>query len=111
MGWLDFQLSHRGCYSRDLTYLITTALSIEMRRQHERELLRFYLEEIRRLGVVHVPTWDEAWLLHRQSTFWGLVIGWGVCPTANYGRAITEENLRRLVQIMIDLDVFETAEV
>jgi len=36
------------------------------------------------------------------------VIGWLSCPTSHYGRAITEENIRRLVQIMIDLDVLET---
>ena len=110
MGWLDFQLSHRGCYSRDLTYIITTALPIELRREHERELIRFYLDEIRRLGVEKPPSWDEAWLLHRQSTFWGLVIGWLTCPTANYGREITEENIRRLAQVMIDLEVLETVD-
>ncbi len=111
MGWLDFQLSHRGCYSRDLTYIITTALPIEMRRAHEAELIRFYLDEIRRLGVERPPSFDEAWLLHRQSTFWGLVIGWLICPTANYGREITEENIRRLVQIMVDLEVLETVDL
>ena len=110
MGWLDFQLSHRGCYSRDLTYIITTALPIERRRAHERELITFYLEELRRLGVAETPSWQEAWLLHRQSTFWGLVIGWLICPTANYGREITEENIRRLAQVMIDLEVLETVD-
>ncbi len=103
-GLLDFQLSHRGCYSRDLTYIITTALEVEERRKHERELIAFYLDELRRGGVTDPPSLDEAWLLHRQSALWGLVIGWMTCPTANYGREITEENLRRLVQILIDLD-------
>lgn len=107
-GLLDFQLSLRGCYSRDLTYILTTALSIEQRREHERELIEFYLSELARGGVERVPTMDEAWLLHRQSAFWGLVIGWLTCPTPNYGREITEENLRRLTQIMIDLDALET---
>ena len=102
-GLLDFQLSLRGCYSRDLTYILTTALSIEERRKHERELIEFYLGELARGGVERVPTMDEAWLLHRQSALWGLVIGWLTCPTANYGREITEENIRRLTQIVIDL--------
>ena len=107
-GLLDFQLSLRGCYSRDLTYILTTALSIEERRKHERELIEFYLGELTRGGVERVPTMDEAWLLHRQSALWGLVVGWLTCPTANYGREITEENIRRLVQIVIDLDSVST---
>jgi hypothetical protein len=107
-GLLDFQLSLRGCYSRDLTYILTTALSIEERRKHERELIEFYLGELARGGVERVPTMDEAWLLHRQSALWGLVVGWLTCPTANYGREITEENIRRLVQIVIDLDSVST---
>ena len=107
-GLLDFQLSLRGCYSRDLTYILTTALSIEERRKHERELIEFYLGELARGGVERVPTMDEAWLLHRQSALWGLVVGWLTCPTANYGREITEENIRRLAQIVIDLDSVST---
>ena len=104
MGWLDFQLSHRGCYARDLTYLITTSLPIELRRKHERDLIRFYFEELGRHGVSLGIKPEEAWLLHRQAAIWGLVIGWLTCPTANYGRAITEENIRRLTQIIIDLE-------
>jgi hypothetical protein len=107
-GFLDYQLSLRGCYSRDLTYFLTTALSIDQRRRHERELIEFYLGELARCGVDGAPTMDEAWLLHRQSAFWGLVIGWLTCPTANYGREITEENIRRLTQILIDLESLET---
>jgi aminoglycoside phosphotransferase (APT) family kinase protein len=107
MGWLDFQLSHRGCYARDLTYLITTALPIERRRAHERELIAFYFDELRSRGVTSVPDMDTAWTLHRQAAVWGLVIGWLTCPTPNYGREITEENLRRLTQILIDLDCLE----
>jgi len=107
MGWLDFQLSLRGCFIRDLTYIITTGLPIDLRRAHERELIDYYFEELRRHGVSEVPDREATWTLHRQATFWGLVIGWGCCPIANYGLEITQENMRRLSQIMIDLDVLE----
>ncbi|MCR9095643.1 MAG: ecdysteroid 22-kinase family protein [bacterium] len=107
MGWLDFQLSHRGCFIRDVTYIITTGLSVDLRRVHERALLDFYLEELARHGVTEVPDREATWTLHRQATFWGLVIGWGCCPIAHYGLEITQENMRRLSQIMIDLDVLE----
>ncbi len=107
-GLLDFQLSLRGCYSRDVTYILTTALPIEDRRKHEAALLEFYLNELEQGGVQRVPSMKEAWLLHRQSAYWGLVIGWLTCPTPNYGREITEENIRRLTQILIDLDSLST---
>lgn len=107
MGWLDFQLSLRGCYARDLTYLITTGLSIELRRAHERDLIDFYFQQLASHGVTVAIDGDAAWLLHRQAALWGLVIGWLTCPTANYGRAITEENIRRLAQIIIDLESLE----
>ncbi|HJO24542.1 MAG: phosphotransferase [Myxococcota bacterium] len=103
-GLLDFQLAMQGCYSRDLTYILTTALTIEQRRRHERELIAFYLQELRRGGVANVPDMNQAWQLHRLSAYWGLVIGWLTCPTPNYGREITEENLRRLTAAMIDLE-------
>ena len=107
LGWLDFQLSHRGCYARDLTYLITTGLPIELRRKHERDLIGYYFEELKRHNVETGIDAEGAWRLHRQAALWGLVIGWLTCPTANYGRAITEENIRRLTQIIVDLDCFQ----
>jgi len=106
-GLLDFQLTMQGCFTRDLTYYLTTALNIDDRRQHEAELIRFYLEELRANGVSDAPDFDTAWLLHRQSAMWGLVIGWMVCPTQNYGREITEGNLRRLVAAVDDLEAMK----
>ena len=51
---------------------------------------------------------DEAMLDIAILGLVGLVIGWLTCPTPNYGREITEENIRRLTQILIDLDSLET---
>lgn len=103
-GLLDFQLTMQGCFTRDLTYYVTTALDIDDRRQHEGELIRFYLEELKSRGVTDAPDFDTTWLLHRQSALWGLVVGWMVCPTKNYGRDITEANLRRLIAAVGDLE-------
>ena len=104
VGLLDFQLTMQGCFSRDLTYFLMTALDTERRRQHEADLIRFYLDELRSRGVSNAPSFDDAWLLHRQSALWGLVIGWMTCPTENYGRKITEANLQRLIAAVDDLD-------
>lgn len=103
-GLLDFQLIVRGPWCHDLTYLLITGLDIDLRRQHERELINFYRDTLASHGVVNVPTKDEAFRLYRQSAVWGLVIGWLICPPQNYGETITTANIHKMVTAMVDLD-------
>jgi hypothetical protein len=105
-GLLDWQLMVRGRWAHDLTYTLITGLDTESRRAHERELIEHYLVELRARGVESAPSLDEAWELHRKTVVWGLFIGWLICPTENYGQAITEANIARTVQAAIDLDTF-----
>jgi aminoglycoside phosphotransferase (APT) family kinase protein len=105
-GLLDFQLSVRGHWANDVTYLLVTALEPEKRRTHERELIGFYLDELRRQGVAEPPAADEAWRCHRLAVIWGLVIGWLITPPVNYGPEITRANISRLVTACQDLEVF-----
>jgi aminoglycoside phosphotransferase (APT) family kinase protein len=106
-GFLDWQLMVKGRWSHDLTYLLVTGLSTEERRQHERDLLGFYLDELERHGVESPPKPDEAWLRYRQAAIWGLVIGWLITPTENYGEAITAANISRLVGAVQDLETLK----
>ena len=103
-GFLDWQLMTRGCFAADITYLIITALPTEIRRDHQTELIRFYLEALKELGVDSVPSFDEAWLLCRKASLWGLVIGWLICPPANYGEEVTAKNIERTALAVADLD-------
>jgi len=105
-GLLDWQLMVKGSWAHDLTYLIVTALEPEARRTHERELIAHYLQELRSRGVQGAPGDEEAWLRYRQAVVWGIVIGWLITPPQNYGRAITEANIRRLVTAALDLETF-----
>lgn len=107
-GLLDWQLLVQGRWAHDVAYLMVTGLTVEQRRTHERELLRFYREALRAAGVKEVPTADEGWLGYRQSVLWGLVIGWLITPPENYGEPITRANLERLVAAMIDLDTLSS---
>lgn len=109
-GFLDFQLSVRGHWANDVTYLIVTALDPVTRRANERELHRFYLDELRRNGVADAPDPDEAWRCYRLAVIWGLVIGWLITPPVNYGPAITDANISRLVIACRDLKAFELVE-
>lgn len=103
-GLLDFQLMVRGPWCHDLTYLIITGLDIDVRRQHERELITLYCDTLASLGVTRVPKDDEAFLRYRQSAVWGLVIGWLITPPQNYGEEITAANIRKMVTAMVDLE-------
>lgn len=109
-GLLDFQLMVRGPWCHDLAYLLITGLDIDLRRQHERELIALYRDTLARHGVLNVPTEDEAFLLYRQSAVWGLVIGWLITPPQNYGEEITGANIRKMVTAMIDLDSLASLE-
>jgi hypothetical protein len=106
-GFLDWQLVVKGRWAHDLTYLMITGLSTDERRAHERELIAFYLDALRREGVETPPAPDEAWLRYRQAAIWGLVIGWLITPTENYGEAITAANLARLVAAVEDLETLK----
>jgi Ecdysteroid kinase-like family len=105
-GLFDWQLLCRGNWAHDVSYVITTGLSIAMRRQHERELLAYYCELLRAKNVQTVPDADTAWYLYRKSIMWGLFIGWLITPPANYGEEITSANIRKLVQATQDLESF-----
>lgn len=105
-GLLDWQLMTRGCYAADLVYLLVTGLPTRTRRDQQRDLVRFYLEQLVASGVPNPPSFDETWLLCRKASLWGLVIGWLLCPPANYGMAITTENIARAVAAVDDLDAF-----
>jgi aminoglycoside phosphotransferase (APT) family kinase protein len=106
-GFLDFQLAVRGHWANDVAYLLVTGLAPEARREHERELLGVYLDELRRRGVASPPSTDEAWHAYRLAVIWGLVIGWLITPPVNYGPAITDANVARTAAAVRDLDPFE----
>lgn len=103
-GLLDWQLQVRGCWAHDVVYLIATGLPTDVRREHGRGLVEGYAAELRRLGVVDAPDADEAWEWCRRAVIWGLVIGWLICPPANYGEVITIANIERMVAAVADLD-------
>jgi hypothetical protein len=77
-GLLDWQLSLRGSWALDVTYLIITALAPADRAAHERDLLARYLDRLRRLGV-EAPAGDEAWMRYRQNVLYGIMM-WLITP-------------------------------
>jgi hypothetical protein len=71
MGLNDWQCSCKGSWGRDLSYAISTALSIENRRAWERDLVAYYVDQLHAAGAPKVD-FDEAWRIYRQQTFTAL---------------------------------------
>jgi hypothetical protein len=46
-GLFDFQLSLQGSFMHDVAYIIITSLHTSVRREEERELIRYYLTELK----------------------------------------------------------------
>ncbi len=109
-GLIDFQLLVKGNPMIDVTYYIITSLNSESRREHESQIIQFYLWELKKLGVEDVPSFDEACHDYRIAALWGLVIGWLITPTVNYGEAITFANVERTSQAVQDLETIKLIE-
>jgi len=103
-GLLDWQLSARGYCMHDISYIITTGLSVAQRRSHERELLEYYRQQLLSRGVEGVPSLNELWLEYRRAMVWNLYIGWLITPVVNYGWEITVMAVLRTMTADEDLE-------
>ena len=113
MALTDWQSATIGHWSRDYTYAITTALTIENRRKWEQELLRVYLDKMAERGVPRVSP-EEAWLNYRQQLFTVLAF-WTItmCPSPDMPADLqpprtTREFLRRIVAAIEDHDALKS---
>jgi hypothetical protein len=89
IGFYDWQFIRTGSWAHDVGYFLVSALRPEDRRSHERELLRGYLDGLRRAGAgSSVPTEGEGWARYRQTPAYGLVIWLG---THGFDEYQTEE--------------------
>jgi hypothetical protein len=76
VGLVDWQLVQFGCWALDVAYHIGSALSMEDRTSHERELLDSYLGRLRSLGV-ETPAEPIAWDLYQKSLIYGYYL-WAI---------------------------------
>ncbi|MGV0794284.1 phosphotransferase [Mycolicibacterium sp. XJ1819] len=73
VGFLDWQMARRGNWSLDVGYFLQGALTIEDRRNAERDLLTEYRDALG-LPADELPSADEIWLRYRASVAHGLAI-------------------------------------
>jgi aminoglycoside phosphotransferase (APT) family kinase protein len=98
---IDWQLLQRSHWSIDVAYHIGAALSVEVRRQAERELLDHYLDRLAGLGVPDVPAREAAWRDYRAGVTYGLYL-WG--STRKVPPPVIHEFCLRLGTAVADLD-------
>lgn len=103
-GLLDWQLTCRGHHMHDVSYLVTTALSVEDRRAHEKDLVRFYLDRLAVEGVTDGPSFEDSFTEFGRCLMWGVYIGWLTTPVVNYGWEINVMNHFRLTTAFEDHD-------
>lgn len=101
-GLCDWQLCVRGYAMHDISYLINTSLSIDLRRKHERNLLDFYRDRLGHYGVKTPPSVDTLWDEHRLGTLWTFYYGWLTAPVPNYGWELMTVALLRTSAAMED---------
>jgi hypothetical protein len=101
-GLFDWQCFSRGCGIHDVAYLITTSLSIDLRRRNERDLLAFYRDRLGSYGVASPPDLETLWLEHRRMSLWEFYLAWLCAPVVNYGWDLTMLALLRTSTAMED---------
>jgi hypothetical protein len=105
MGVLDWQLIRRGSWSHDIGYALIAALTPELRREHERELLDNYRARLVDSGLT-VPDREHMWTAYRQSPAWGFCL-WAIAPEQMYSEEIVGAIMGRFAEAYSDLGTHE----
>jgi len=87
VGFLDWGIINVNTPMRDISYLMTMAMSIDDRRAHERDLLRFYLDLRHAAGATEI-TFDEAWQAHRIHASYNVTAS---CQVVRFPEGVSEQ--------------------
>ena len=114
MGINDWQNSAQGNGSRDLAYCISTAVVPEKRREWERDLLGYYIEEFAARGGPKLD-YDVTFRRYRQQLFaalawWSGTLGQPPDAPAMQPRETALEFIRRTTVAIDDLDALDSFE-
>jgi aminoglycoside phosphotransferase (APT) family kinase protein len=112
MGVTDWQCATIGNWSRDLSYVVATSLSLDSRRAWEKELLRYYIDAMNSAGA-DMPSFDHVWLLYRQNMMSALNWWTGTLVPAPgmpemQPRFTTMEFIAKLAAAVDDLDSIDS---
>jgi len=113
MGLLDWQCVAQGHWSRDVSYALAAALTIEDRRAWERALLARYLEVLSNAAGVYIDT-DFAWRHYRAQMLhalwmWTITLCHSRWLPAMQTAATSVAMIERIAAAVDDLDSLEAA--
>lgn len=112
MGLSDWQCLTFGHWSRDLAYVLSSALTVEDRRLWEKELILFYIDQLAKGGLTGID-FEFAWTNYKRELLSTLPWWSGtLTPSANMPenlqpRDITLEMVRRITVAIDDLDALD----
>ena len=111
LGLSDWQTCARGPFTRDLAYAISAALTVEDRREWERDLLTLYLERINEISGIKIP-FESTFLSYRQQMFSALALWTPTLRPPAFMPAMQPENvsreyIKRFTHAIEDLDSFD----
>jgi hypothetical protein len=99
-GYLDWQHCMLGHWAFDLAGFLITAVTVEDRRAHERDLLGHYLRELTALGVA-APAFEAAWTDYARFAMWPFM--WVMCPVEAHPEEVCSLNAERACAAIEDL--------
>ena len=106
----DWQASGLGVAVYDVAYFLGASVTIEVRREIERQALEEYHDIICRMGVNNF-SFDDCWHLYRRSMLTGLLVPVIMCGslslTDERSRRLAECTLQRRLAAIDDLDAGE----
>jgi len=104
---VDWQSITKTSPGQDLAYYFTQSLQLEVRRAHERELLRRYLDGMRAAGVRDYA-WDQLWHDYRLGALYLLAYAVTIATTLDLanerGAAIARALSQRACAALEDLE-------
>jgi hypothetical protein len=108
MGLCDWQCLTQGHWSRDLSYMISAALTIEHRRAWEHDLLQRYVDRLNELTGAAID-FDQAWNQYRAQMLhalwmWTITLCHSPFLPAMQSEATSVEMIARIAAAMSDLD-------
>jgi hypothetical protein len=100
----DWQVVRRGQGMRDVSYFMIQSLTTEMRRSHETDLIRSYLNSLESGGVEQLD-FDTAWFQHRTHALYAWIAVLVTAAAATFQREdVVRASLERCAAAVEDLD-------
>ena len=107
--FLDWQMIHVGSAFHDLSYFVAAALTVEVRRAREWDILDHYLRTLEKFGVEPLFGSDEEVAIEYKKSFLAGV-GWIMCPYEMQARKYVHPMALRYAAALDDHKVLEFVE-